>query len=395
MMKRLLQRTCLLAAGLCASGCVVVVPRAAIVPMAAPGVRLRADVSRGYAAYSGALAPYGAWEPDAEHGVRWCPRSDGVGPGGSFQPYVSRGRWGAAEAPVGRAPAGSPVWMSEDSDTWGGVTTRHGWWVHVEPLDGGREWCWIPGAQETAGRVVWRTGDGFVGWAPEAPTADADDDAEYDNLDWVYSLLGTLMDDGTDGNLLTGEARETARNATAPGAGGAQRHAAAPSAAKVGDARKALSTYADLHKVTFAEAVARLPVSVASSSGKASGSSGSSGSGKSSKSDASARTTSTTPKATAAVYYDAMMADPMYMPAGYLPRVPHADGPAPFVSNGHAVGSAASAVHGSSSTSAHAHTSSTAPTYHPSTSSGSSSKRGSSSGRSSSGHSSSSHGHHR
>ena len=412
MLKRDLERGCLLAMGLWLSGCAVVAADLPFVPMAAPGVRLRADVARGYAEYFAALAPYGTWGPDAEHGVRWCPRSDTLGDAGDFQPYASRGHWDAAEAPVGHAPAGSPVWTSEDSDTWGTVTTRHGWWVHVEPSYGPRRWCWVPGAEETPGRVVWRTGDGFVGWAPEAPAWAAYDAVDYDSLDWVFSLIGTLLDDTLNGNLLTGDARETARHATdrAPMTAGptARRQAVGPSAAKVGAARKALSEYAALHQVTFAEAVARVPASGSSGSARSGGSGGSSKSSKSSASDASdasAKKTSA-PRVTASMYADAMMADPMYMPGGYMPRLPRAEAVAQPRSEARADGpnaSVASAVHGGSSSNAHTHTGGSAPTtYHPSTSSSSSSKRSfssssskrsssSSSGRSSSSSTSSSH----
>src|ERR1700722_9116228 len=156
------------------------------VALAPPGVRVRPEVARGYLAYQAPLAAFGAWAPDHDYGVHWCPSAASTGgPETDFQPYVSRGRWDLSEEATRSAPAGSPVWRSEDSDTWGEITTHHGWWVPVAGR-GPSTWCWVPGLEETPARVAWREGDDFVGWAPEPPFWIAVDEADYDDgLDWV------------------------------------------------------------------------------------------------------------------------------------------------------------------------------------------------------------------
>ena len=77
----------------------------------------------------------------------------------------------------------------------GDVTMHHGWWVHLDEGAPQGSWCWIPGAAETAGRVVWRTADGYVGWAPEPPSAAVDEDADADDLAWTFSYVGALFED--------------------------------------------------------------------------------------------------------------------------------------------------------------------------------------------------------
>jgi len=338
---RAIQGALVLSLGLMASACNVVAVAVPVVPLAPPGVEVRPEVAEGYEQYSAVLSQWGTWEPDVENGVRWCPREDVLGPGDAFTPYVSRGHWGLSDAPIGKSPAGSLAWESEDPDTWGTITTRHGWWVH------GRRWCWVPGTEEVASRVIWRWGDGFVGWAAEAPDCVAYDDVEYEALDWVFTLLGTLLEGRPADNRLDGEAAQVARSssATAQGPGGepVRSSRTGPPAKSIGDARTALAGYAAAHGQSIAQAAAH---SLASKG--ASGSSGSS-SNKSASSSAKKADAKSEPQLTAGVYYDAMMLDPVYLPAGGMPRLPTralpAAGPYAAVNRDGAVGSASSALH--------------------------------------------------
>jgi hypothetical protein len=329
------------ALGLMASACNVVAVAVPVVPLAPQGVEVRPEVAAGYERYSAVLSQWGTWEPDDEHGVRWCPRADGP----EFTPYVSRGHWGLSEAPIGKSPAGSLAWESEDSDTWGTITTRHGWWVH------GSQWCWVPGTEEVAARVIWRWGDGFVGWVAEAPGCVAYDDVEYEALDWFFTLMGTLLDGSPQQNRLDGDAARVARSAAAParGPGGepVKGSRAAPPAKSVADARTALAGYAAAHGQTIAQAAAQRSLALKGSS-EPSGSSGSKPSSSSAKKvDAKSES-----RVTAGVYYDAMMMDPMLVPVVGMPQMPArvapAAGPYASVSRGDgAVGSATSALHAS------------------------------------------------
>lgn len=316
---RAIESLCVLAVALLVSACniVSVVP---VVPIAPRGVPVRPEVAYGYEAYADTLSAWGTWEPDGEHGVRWCPRADVIEPG--FTPYTSRGHWALSEAPIGQAQAGSPAWVSEDSDTWGAITTRHGWWVQR------RQWCWIPGVEETPGRVVWRWGDGFVGWAPEAPCWVALDDVEYEALDWVFTLLGTLLEHNVDQNKLDGEARQTARQATAParapGGGPIKGQRKGPPAKSIGDARHALDRYAATHAVTLQQAA-----HLAAAQKGSSGSSGSSDSSGSKSSSSSKQQKKSDAGFTAGAYYEALRADRMMMDDSMLllPRPASAAGP--------------------------------------------------------------------
>jgi hypothetical protein len=400
---RVFEHGCLLAIAVWTSACSFTTVEAAgpNIPFAARGVRLRPDVVQGYERYQAALADAGAWGPDGDYGVHWCPSAEATG--GSFQPYRSRGHWGTSEAPIGSAPLGSPAWMSDDPDTWGEITTRHGWWVRVEPRQEPSRWCWVPGTEETPGRVVWRSGDGFVGWAPEAPEWLACDDPD-DDRDWVFTFLGSLLDQVLDRSVLQDDARKTAREATSQGRDSgresghvAQRSRVGPPASKVIAARKLLESYAEAHPgamATASHAHARV------SSGSSSASSGSSSASSSSngKSNSATKTASVSvraeltpmPMPMGMAYYDAMMVEPMMGPVGLAPRLPAAAAPiaaAPSGSGASAAGHVASSAgsHGGSTT--HAASRGAQATSHATTTYSSSSK--------SSSKSSSSHGHSR
>jgi pyruvate/2-oxoglutarate dehydrogenase complex dihydrolipoamide acyltransferase (E2) component len=340
----------LLAAVLWVSGCTVEVGPVAAV--ADPHARLRPDVAHGYARYHRQLARYGHWGPDPDYGVHWCPRRDLLDPSTVFRPYVSRGHWAISDAPIGHAPAGSPAWISEDADTWGVTTMRHGWWIRVEDDDAPQQWCWVPGVEETPGRVVWRSGDGFVGWAPEEPDSCSDDDDDCDDaFDWAYTLIGKLVDDLTSDNVLPDSAAETARKATAasaPRGRDKQRTRVGPTAKIVSDARLALADYAEKNQLSLSQASLRLTAEKVRVSAReqaalgggvaGTGSAGSAAKGGTQKAkEASAKEASAKEASPAvaplppplppqqipaAAYYEAMAAGPAQGEGGNLPRVP-------------------------------------------------------------------------
>jgi hypothetical protein len=220
------------------------------------------------------------------------------------------------------------VWESDDSDTWGEITTHHGWWIRV-PLSHGGPWCWVPGDEETPARVVWRDGDGFVGWAPEPPDwlSMADDDVEYeDGLDWVFTLLGTLLQERTDQNTLSGEAEKQARSATAPARSrdvSFARRQVGPTGASIREARSALSDYVARHPDVIA-AVSKTMTGGASqaySSKDSKDSKKSSGSSSSKKKDDASFTVGFMPMPYAMTYYDALLVQPSVAPRGLVPQV--------------------------------------------------------------------------
>jgi hypothetical protein len=324
---------------------------------------LEGDVAAGYRAYEATLERWGRWTEDPLYAVRWCPQ---VNPA-TFAPYRSDGHWApsAGDATGWGAPPGAPFWVSDDAETWGTITMHHGWWIHVEEGAPEGAWCWIPGVAETAGRVVWRTGDGFVGWAPELPFASEDDDDE--DLSWSYELLGTLFDDAVDLALLTDDALEDAREATRA------RHDAdhpgrprqvGPSHDQVAAARKALSGYVLAHP-EVSPVVARAHAASAPNPNATSTSTTTSKSFHATESDS--------PLPPSMALYDQMMRDPMPGPGGMAPS-PYL----PFAASRASGRMGASWSRGSSFTTA------------PASSARSSSSSGSSSRHHGSGHSSSS-----
>jgi hypothetical protein len=203
-----------------------------------PGSALEQDIAAGYRAYGPTLAPLGEWSRDAAYGVKWCPR----GVDTTFAPYRSSGHWVAADAPD--AP---PSWQTDSGGAaWTDITMHHGWWVWDEPKEAPSRWCWIPGAEPTAARVIWRTGDGFAGWAPEPPPTDPDAPSDDDgDLAWTFEFEGSLYDDSVDSDVLTDSAADSAYVAThSPGA---QRSRTGPPRSAVTGARKALGDYILAH----------------------------------------------------------------------------------------------------------------------------------------------------
>jgi hypothetical protein len=214
------------------------------------------DIAAGYRAYYALLATLGEWSSDPAYGRTWCPKGfDEL----TFVPYRSHGHWSAAYSETGAA-----TWEVTSGPPWEELTLHHGWWVHQEmDLAPGR-WCWVPGAESTPGNVAWRTGDGFVGWAPEPPPTEVDDVGD-DTLEWVFEFEGTLFDDDLDDGILLGDAVDAARDATRASRQGRHGHhrAQGPSRSEVDRARRGLTAYAAAHpqpgRVAAQPGVAREP----------------------------------------------------------------------------------------------------------------------------------------
>ncbi len=106
--------------------------------------------------FAPALDPYGSWVVDPTYGTVWTPSTDQVGT--TFQPYETAGSWSYAD--------GDYSWVSDYA--WGWVCFHYGRWV----LSAGH-WVWIPGRRYAGAWVSWRVSDdadGYIGWAPIAPT---------------------------------------------------------------------------------------------------------------------------------------------------------------------------------------------------------------------------------
>lgn len=104
--------------------------------------------------FRGELTPYGVWMERPGYGWVWVPSS--MPP--DWRPYTW-GHW---------------VWVDECGWTWvadepfGPVCYHYGRWY----WDVGIGWAWVPGTVWGPSWVVWRTGGGFVGWAPMPPVVE-------------------------------------------------------------------------------------------------------------------------------------------------------------------------------------------------------------------------------
>lgn len=103
--------------------------------------------------FTDALAEDGEWIEHPRYGRVWYPRDVDV----DWRPY-SVGRWVYTDEY-------GYVWDSEER--WGWATYHYGRW-DFEPRYG---WIWIPGNRWGPAWVEWRTGNGYIGWAPLTPAA--------------------------------------------------------------------------------------------------------------------------------------------------------------------------------------------------------------------------------
>lgn len=97
------------------------------------------------------LANYGRWFPYADRGWAWQPTR--VAP--QWRPY-ERGQWYSITG-------GLPYWHSYEPFGW--AVYHYGQWL----LDARIGWVWIPGTEWRPSWVTWRSGNGYVGWAPTPP----------------------------------------------------------------------------------------------------------------------------------------------------------------------------------------------------------------------------------
>src|SRR5260370_1144518 len=98
------------------------------------------------------LSPYGHWVESRAYGWVWLPYRIGV----SWRPYAA-GHWVMTDY----------GWTCVSDEPFGWATYHYGRWV----FDPDYGWEWIPGYQWGPAWVAWRTGYGYIGWAPLPPEA--------------------------------------------------------------------------------------------------------------------------------------------------------------------------------------------------------------------------------
>jgi len=97
------------------------------------------------------LAPYGDWYEDPTYGWVWQPTGVPVG----WRPYTY-GHWAYTD---------DYGWTWVSSWPWGWGPFHYGRWTDLDD----RGWAWIPGHHWGPAWVAWRSGGGYVGWAPLPP----------------------------------------------------------------------------------------------------------------------------------------------------------------------------------------------------------------------------------
>jgi len=113
----------------------------------------RSEVAVDVSLFHDRLALHGDWIHTGAHGLAWTPRRVPH----AWRPY-SVGYWAFTDADW--------TWVSDEP--WGWATYHYGRW-YFDPVYG---WVWVPDSVWGPAWVVWRSGDGFAGWAPLPPDVD-------------------------------------------------------------------------------------------------------------------------------------------------------------------------------------------------------------------------------
>lgn len=100
-----------------------------------------------------ALAPYGDWVDHPRYGRVWYPHDVDH----DWRPYTL-GQWVWTE---------EHGWMWVSEEEWGWGPYHYGRWDHDESYG----WIWIPDDVWGPAWVEWRSGEGYIGWAPLPPSA--------------------------------------------------------------------------------------------------------------------------------------------------------------------------------------------------------------------------------
>jgi DNA segregation ATPase FtsK/SpoIIIE-like protein len=100
------------------------------------------------------LAPHGHWFQMENYGWVWTPRHVAA----TWRPYTM-GHWAYSD---------DYGWTWVSNEDFGWATYHYGRWF----FDADYGWVWVPGDQWAPAWVSWRSGGGYVGWAPMSPDYD-------------------------------------------------------------------------------------------------------------------------------------------------------------------------------------------------------------------------------
>lgn len=116
-----------------------------------PAASLPASTTVDIGFFYNRLAPYGTWFQLAPYGWVWHPTDVAL----DWRPYTY-GRWLLTD---------EYGWYWDADEDWGWACFHYGRWDWAD--DWG--WFWVPGYEWGPAWVAWRTGGGFIGWAPLPP----------------------------------------------------------------------------------------------------------------------------------------------------------------------------------------------------------------------------------
>ena len=112
-----------------------------------------ADAQVDISVFHDRLAPYGHWVQHPRYGWAWYPTGVEAG----WRPYT-HGHWLWTD---------EYGWYWESDYPWGWAPFHYGRWA----FDDEHGWIWVPGSEWGPAWVSWRSGGGYVGWAPMPPEA--------------------------------------------------------------------------------------------------------------------------------------------------------------------------------------------------------------------------------
>ena len=133
------------------------------------------------------LARYGSWVGHPRYGSVFVPSRAHTGH--DFRPYT-RGNWQYTEW--------GWTWSSQLPFGW--ATDHYGRWF-FEPRLG---WAWVPGTVWAPAWVSWRSGGGYVGWAPLPPGATHRGRYAVQSDAWIFVGAGSLLAPSIRGVMVRG-----------------------------------------------------------------------------------------------------------------------------------------------------------------------------------------------
>jgi len=116
------------------------------------------------------LAPYGQWRQISPYGWVWYP-----GVAADWQPYTL-GNWVFTD---------DFGWTWISNEPWGWIPFHYGRWFFDDDYG---SWAWVPGTVWGPAWVSWRTGDGFIGWAPLPPAVEFAPSVGFSSPDLEFGI---------------------------------------------------------------------------------------------------------------------------------------------------------------------------------------------------------------